>query len=251
MANRELLRNNLTTFFNKADLRALIFDLDENWDAFEGAQISDKVISIIEHFENRNRMPELISKCKTLRPNLNWGIDRIDQPSTKTPFISPTTQTDHNHLLTKEYEEADQEMPKRAAQQTPSEALKQISQSSEELVIILHQKADFLLDYIRALQEEITLSPIMTRTLWELSKEATNFCDDVLAYFKQVPKHPNKLAAENQLASIKRRIKDIKTVFDQEMFKERKSAGHGELENVIDELGLIEADFFILGPLLS
>jgi nucleoside phosphorylase len=57
--NRDL-RIALDTGFSPIDLKALVFDLDLNWDDLEGHSKTEKTIELIRLLQRQNRMPELV-----------------------------------------------------------------------------------------------------------------------------------------------------------------------------------------------
>ncbi len=57
---------------NRAQLRTLCFDMEVPYDDLPGDRHSDKVMELIAYFERRSRLPELVAKCKELRPKESW-----------------------------------------------------------------------------------------------------------------------------------------------------------------------------------
>lgn len=66
------IRQNLNRIFNVGELRELCFDLGIDYDNLSGTRKTDKIIDLIAYFERRQKLDELISICRELRPNLNW-----------------------------------------------------------------------------------------------------------------------------------------------------------------------------------
>ncbi len=66
------LREQLTTSFDKSELKNLCYDLNINHDELAGETLSDKAQSLITYCERRGRVPDLLTHCQQLRPNINW-----------------------------------------------------------------------------------------------------------------------------------------------------------------------------------
>ncbi|HID53971.1 MAG TPA: hypothetical protein EYP41_18280 [Anaerolineae bacterium] len=66
------LRDNLSTYFNKSELKSLCFDLGVASDDLPGETRSELAQALVEHCYERGRLPELISRCQAERPHVNW-----------------------------------------------------------------------------------------------------------------------------------------------------------------------------------
>lgn len=82
--NRQQIRQLIETTFDPADLRQIVFDLNEEYDDIvpEGSVKKVIVLNILNHFIQAGRLLELIEKCATERPLLDWwGQAQIPPPS--------------------------------------------------------------------------------------------------------------------------------------------------------------------------
>ena len=66
------LRGVLEDRFSETDLRVLCFDLQLEYSDLEGATKSDKVISLLNHLRQRDRVPELLQLVRARRQDINW-----------------------------------------------------------------------------------------------------------------------------------------------------------------------------------
>jgi adenylate cyclase len=66
------LRRIITSRFNDGELRTLCFDLGVAYDDLPGEGKADKARELIAYLERRERIPELISVGKELRPDISW-----------------------------------------------------------------------------------------------------------------------------------------------------------------------------------
>lgn len=249
MINREHFRKNMENSFGMSDLRALVFDLQENFDAFEG-NLSDRIIAVIQHFEKRGRLPELIAKCEELRPLLDWRSD--DKPAeAQAPLpIQPETESISRAL---QNSESVQDLESESIPPQLSESTMQGNAVDSEVIDMptLHNQANLMLNDLKIFRQNFVLSPIMIGAIWEISKELNLFFNRTLAFFKLAPNHSQKLVIEHYVSILSKRTRDIKTIFDQEMANERESSGTGNTANIVDELSLLEAEFATLNTLLS
>jgi hypothetical protein len=71
---RSELRQNLVGNFGDNDLRDLCFDMDVDYESLPGEGKSAKARELIAYCERRGRLPELVTKCYELRPNVAWGV---------------------------------------------------------------------------------------------------------------------------------------------------------------------------------
>ena len=76
---RNTLRTNIADHFGLQELRTLCFDLCVDFDDLAGEGKGAKVIALIMWFEDRNRTPELLQKCRKERPTVDW--DPVSAPS--------------------------------------------------------------------------------------------------------------------------------------------------------------------------
>jgi hypothetical protein len=68
-----VLRDKLTSYFNKSELKALCFDLGVAHDDLPGETRTELAQALVEHCHERGRLPELIGRCQTERPRVDWG----------------------------------------------------------------------------------------------------------------------------------------------------------------------------------
>lgn len=66
------LRDNLVQTFNKSELKALCFDLGVPHDDLPGETRTELAQALVEHCYERNRLPELIRRCREVRPHVKW-----------------------------------------------------------------------------------------------------------------------------------------------------------------------------------
>jgi hypothetical protein len=66
------LRQNLTDHFNDEELRTLCFDMGVDYESLPALGKAAKAREFVTHLEHRSRLPELVRKCRTLRPNVAW-----------------------------------------------------------------------------------------------------------------------------------------------------------------------------------
>lgn len=67
-----LLRQLLLERFNDSELRMLCSDLDIEYDDLAGGERASKARELIEYLQRRQRLPELITMGRHLRPDVNW-----------------------------------------------------------------------------------------------------------------------------------------------------------------------------------
>lgn len=70
--NRVRLRMMIDEHFNKSELQTLCFDMDVDYDSLNGENKSDKARELVAYCERRQIVPDLVAKCKELRPNVSW-----------------------------------------------------------------------------------------------------------------------------------------------------------------------------------
>jgi nucleoside phosphorylase len=71
---RTKLRQNLVDNFGDNDLRDLCFDMGVDYESLPGEGKSAKARELISFCERRGRLPDLVTKCYELRPNVAWGV---------------------------------------------------------------------------------------------------------------------------------------------------------------------------------
>ena len=83
------LRTLLDQYFNLEEIETLAFDLNVNHEQLKGNTLSRKVLSLIEHLDNRHRLIDLISKCRELRPGVKFPdlTSSVADPLDKLPEI--------------------------------------------------------------------------------------------------------------------------------------------------------------------
>ena len=69
---RMQLREALMEYFNESDIRQICFDLDVDFEKLSGDNKTELVISLIEHFSNQGKIPQLIHACSMVRKNVSW-----------------------------------------------------------------------------------------------------------------------------------------------------------------------------------
>ena len=91
------LRQALITNFNKSELRQLAFDLDVEYEELAGSTRSDKALSLIDYLRRHGRLPDLITKCRQLRPRVTWlEVAHIESPSNTPDYGQPTSPIQDN-----------------------------------------------------------------------------------------------------------------------------------------------------------
>jgi nucleoside phosphorylase len=71
---RSKLRQNLSETFSDNELRDLCIDMDVDYESLPGEGKSAKARELIAYCERRGRLPELVTKCYELRPNVAWSV---------------------------------------------------------------------------------------------------------------------------------------------------------------------------------
>ncbi len=67
-----VLRQNLTDYFSDGELHTLCFDLGVDYEELPGTGKADKARELVDHFNRRNRIPELVAACEKERPSVLW-----------------------------------------------------------------------------------------------------------------------------------------------------------------------------------
>ncbi len=69
---RTKLRQSLVTAFNLSELRDLCFDMNVDYESLSGDNKADKARELVAYCERRQIIPDLVAKCKELRPKVSW-----------------------------------------------------------------------------------------------------------------------------------------------------------------------------------
>jgi uncharacterized protein YjbI with pentapeptide repeats len=69
---RVKLRQNLVAAFNESELRDLCFDMNVDYESLNGENKADKARELVAFCERRQSMPDLVARCRELRPNTSW-----------------------------------------------------------------------------------------------------------------------------------------------------------------------------------
>ncbi len=69
---RTKLRLTLDKYFNEGELRNLYFDMNVDYEGLPGESKSDKARELVAYCERRQIIPDLVAKCRQLRPNVSW-----------------------------------------------------------------------------------------------------------------------------------------------------------------------------------
>ncbi len=88
-AERKLLtqlRQILATRFDDGELHTLSFDLGVDYDSLPGAGKADKAREIVDYFNRRNRIPDLVEAVKKQRPDISLD-DTSDKKSTDSSLL--------------------------------------------------------------------------------------------------------------------------------------------------------------------
>jgi hypothetical protein len=67
------LRQILTTRFDEGELQTLCHDLGVRYDALPGEGMGNKARELVDYFQRRGAIPELVRVGKQLRPDIAWG----------------------------------------------------------------------------------------------------------------------------------------------------------------------------------
>lgn len=70
--DRVRLREQMHETFEISDLQLLCFDLYVEYENLAGDTKQSKVINLIKHMERHGRLPELLDKCRQMRPQVTW-----------------------------------------------------------------------------------------------------------------------------------------------------------------------------------
>jgi adenylate cyclase len=71
-SSRAILRQKLADYFSEEELRTLCFDMGLDYADLPAQGKVNKARDLVAHLERINRVPELIAKCRQLRPNVPW-----------------------------------------------------------------------------------------------------------------------------------------------------------------------------------
>ncbi len=74
--NYSSIRDQITSYFDKSELRNLCFDLDIKYENLRGETLDEKTIALIEYCQRRNIIDQLLDRCHELRPEIVW--DKLD-----------------------------------------------------------------------------------------------------------------------------------------------------------------------------
>lgn len=66
------LRQRLSTYFSEGELKTLCFDLGIDYDDLPDNGRENKARELIQYFERRSRIPELVEACQGQRPQVPW-----------------------------------------------------------------------------------------------------------------------------------------------------------------------------------
>ena len=66
------LKEKINKHFDAGELRELVFDLGLDFDNIPGNIKKARIIALVDHLNNADRIPELISSCQKHRPNVTW-----------------------------------------------------------------------------------------------------------------------------------------------------------------------------------
>jgi hypothetical protein len=69
---RTKLRRNLIEHFNLSELRDLCFDMNVDYESLTGENKADKARELVAYCERIQIIPDLVAKCKELRPKVSW-----------------------------------------------------------------------------------------------------------------------------------------------------------------------------------
>jgi hypothetical protein len=66
------LRQNLVDYFSESELHDLCFDLGIDYTNLAGLSKGDKARELVEYMNRRERVVELVKRCRHLRPTVIW-----------------------------------------------------------------------------------------------------------------------------------------------------------------------------------
>jgi hypothetical protein len=69
---RASIRKNLVDLFDDSELRDLCFDMGVEYESLRGEAKSGKARELLAWCERRERVSDLVAKCKELRPKVSW-----------------------------------------------------------------------------------------------------------------------------------------------------------------------------------
>jgi len=69
------LRSNLVASFDDSELRALCFDMGVDYESLGGKGKAGNAMELVAYCERRQIIPDLVAKCRDLRPNVSWEDD--------------------------------------------------------------------------------------------------------------------------------------------------------------------------------
>lgn len=95
---RSQLRQTLIRRFDKSELHHLAADLGVEFDELPGATRSDKALALIDYLRRHGRLPELVTRCRQLRPTAAWpDMGEGERPLAPPPAM-PSTTPIRDHL---------------------------------------------------------------------------------------------------------------------------------------------------------
>ena len=68
------LRDKLARYFSRSELKGLCFDLEVAHDDLPGETRSELAQALVAHCDARGRLPQLVGRCRDLRPNVDWSL---------------------------------------------------------------------------------------------------------------------------------------------------------------------------------
>ena len=83
------LRQRLISCFSEEELHDLCFELGLEYESLPGKGKAGKAREVVEYFERRNRIPELVRQCARLRPDVPW---EESLEATEHIFVAPSPQ---------------------------------------------------------------------------------------------------------------------------------------------------------------
>ena len=87
---RARLREQITKCFDESELRTLCFDLGIDYNDLPGATKADRARELIARLERCGCIPELVDKCRSLRPKNSWESPvYIQEPPPEPPPTTP------------------------------------------------------------------------------------------------------------------------------------------------------------------
>ena len=80
------LARKITETFNMEELKGLCYDLGVKYEELPPGTLSNKVRELVEYCKRREKLEELVSHCRALRPTSSWHFDELNRIFADSPL---------------------------------------------------------------------------------------------------------------------------------------------------------------------